>query len=127
MQICIFIGRQGRAQIDVPVEFGPPVLSGNYAAAGAVDLYGGGYGLPAAISRVNSWGERGFGDAPPETTIAIGISREFLESRFASCRLAAANRNGYGVVNRSYLEEVFVCRGLKEEWPKFWAELPRFG
>ena len=103
------------------------VLTGNYAAAGAVDLYGDRYALPAAISRINSYGERGYGDPPPETVIAIGFPREFLESRFASCRLVAQIRNRYGVVNRSYLQGVFVCRGLNEGWPKFWDELPRFG
>jgi MFS family permease len=103
------------------------VLTGGYAAAGAVDLYGGRYGLPAAISRINSYGERGYGEQPPETVIAIGFPREFLENRFASCRVAASNRNRYGVVNRSYLQGIFVCRGLKEAWPKFWDELPRFG
>lgn len=103
------------------------VLIGNYATAGAVDLCGGRYGLPAAISRINSYGERGYGDPPPETVIAIGFSREFLEGRFASCRLAAQIRNRYGVVNRSSLQLIFVCRGLKERWPKSWAEFPRFG
>ncbi|MGA7237157.1 MAG: glycosyltransferase family 39 protein [Bryobacteraceae bacterium] len=103
------------------------VLTGHYGAAGAIDLYRDRYGLPAAISRINSYEERGYGDPPPETVIAIGIPREFLESRFASCRPAAQIRNRYGVVNRSYLQGVFVCRGLNEGWPRFWAELPRFG
>lgn len=103
------------------------VLTTSFAVAGAVDLYGGRYGLPAAISRVNSYGERGYGDPPAETVIAIGFPGEFLESRFASCRPAAQIRNRYGVVNRSSLQGVFVCRGLKEGWPKFWDELPRFG
>lgn len=103
------------------------VLATSYSAAGAVDLYGDRYGLPAAISRINSYGERGYGDPPPETVIAIGFSREFLESRFASCRPAAQIRNRYGVVNRSYDQVVFVCRGLNEGWPKLWGELPRFG
>jgi dolichyl-phosphate-mannose-protein mannosyltransferase len=102
-------------------------LTGYYAATGAVDLYGGRYGLPQAISRINSYGERGYGDPPPNTVIAIGLPREFLESRFASCRVAAQIRNPYGVVNRSYLQGVYVCQGLKESWPKFWDELPRFG
>ena len=89
------------------------VLTGNYSAAGAADLYGGRYGLPAAISRINSYGERGYGDPPPETVIAIGFPREFLESRFASCRQAAQIRNRYGVVNRSYLQSVFVMPGIE--------------
>jgi hypothetical protein len=103
------------------------VLTGNYAAAGAIDLYGGQYGLPSAISRINSWGERGYGDPPPDTVIAFGFPRELLESHFASCRLAAVNQNRYGVANRNSLQGVFVCRGLKEDWPRFWAEIPRFG
>jgi 4-amino-4-deoxy-L-arabinose transferase-like glycosyltransferase len=103
------------------------VLTAGYAAAGALDLYGGRYGLSPAISRINSWGERGYGEQPPETVIAIGFPREFLDSHFASCRVAAQIRNRYGVVNRSYLQDVFVCQGLKEGWPKFWDELPRFG
>ena len=103
------------------------VLTGYYAATGAVDFYGGQYGLPAAISRINSYGERGYGDPPPETVIAVGFPREFLESRFGSCRAAAQIRNRYGIVNRSYLQGVFVCKGLNEGWPTFWAELPRFG
>jgi 4-amino-4-deoxy-L-arabinose transferase-like glycosyltransferase len=102
------------------------VLTSYYSAAGAVDLYGGRYGLPAAISRINSFGERGYGEPPPETVIAIGFPRAFLESRFASCRLAAVNRNRYGLVNMSYLQGAFVCRGLNESWPKFWDELQRF-
>ncbi len=103
------------------------VLTDRYAIAGALDFYGGRYGLPPPISRINSWGARGYGDPPPETVIAIGFPREFLESRFASCRPAAQIRNRYGVVNRSYNQGVFVCRGLKEGWPTFWNELPRFG
>jgi 4-amino-4-deoxy-L-arabinose transferase-like glycosyltransferase len=103
------------------------VLAGSYAVAGAIDLYGGGYGLRPAISRINSWGERGYGEPPPKTVIAIGFPREVLESHFASCRAAAQIRNPYGVVNRSYLQDVFICRGLKEGWPGFWEKLPRFG
>jgi hypothetical protein len=103
------------------------VLTGGYAAAGAIDLYGGQYGLPRAISRINSYGERGYGEPPAETVIAIGVPRELLEGRFASCRVAEQISNRYGVVNRSYDQNVFVCRGLKEGWAEFWDELPRFG
>lgn len=103
------------------------VLTDRYAIAGAIDLYGPQYGLPPAISRINSYGERGYADPPPQTVIAVGFPRESLESHFTSCRLAAQIRNRYGIANRSYLQPVFVCQGLKEAWPKFWDELPRFG
>ncbi len=77
--------------------------------------------------RINSYRERRYGIPPPETVIAIGFPRQFLESRFASRRPAAQIGNQYGVVNMSYLQDVFVCHGLNEGWPKFWDELSRFG
>jgi hypothetical protein len=94
------------------------VLTANYGEAGAIDLYGGEYGLPLAISRINSFGERGYGDSPPETLIVVG---------FASCRLAARIRNRYGVANMETRSPgIFVCQGLRESWPEFWQQLPHY-
>src|SRR5262249_54965124 len=43
------------------------VLVGNYGEGGALSLDGPARGLPAPISGVNSFWERGYGDPPPET------------------------------------------------------------
>jgi hypothetical protein len=52
------------------------VFTGDYGAAGAVDLYGAAYGLPHAISGHNNYGLRGpAGAANGATTIAINLSR----------------------------------------------------
>lgn len=103
------------------------VLTANYGEAGAVDLYGGEYDLPLAISRVNSFGERGYGDSPPETLIVVGFPSAYLAMHFASCRLAARIRNRYGVANMETRSPgIFVCQGLRESWPEFWRELPRY-
>jgi hypothetical protein len=40
------------------------ILAGNYGEAGAIDLYGPRYGLPAAISGINSFWLRGYGEPP---------------------------------------------------------------
>jgi len=102
------------------------VLTANYGEAGALDLYGGEYGLPLAISRVNSFGERGYGDSPPETLIVVGFQSAYLAMHFASCRLAAKIRYLYGVANMETRSPgVFVCQGLLESWQEFWQHLPR--
>jgi 4-amino-4-deoxy-L-arabinose transferase-like glycosyltransferase len=98
------------------------ILAGNYGEIGALNLYGEKYGLPRAISGVNSSWERGYGEPPPVTVIVVGYSREFLEKHFASCEVAAHVWNRYGVANEETIEDpdVFVCRGLKESWGEFW-------
>ena len=104
------------------------VLTANHGEAGAIDLYGGAYGLPPAISRVNSFGERGYGEPPPETLIVAGFPQAYLAMHFASCRLAARVWNRYGVANQetTRFPNVFVCQGLRESWPEFWRELPHY-
>src|SRR5208283_2087922 len=64
------------------------VLAGNYGEVGALNLYGEKYGLPRAISGVNSSWERGYGEPAPETLIVVGFPKEFVEGHFAACRLA---------------------------------------
>ena len=48
------------------------ILTGNYGEAGAINLYGPAYGLPPAISAINSYWLRGYGDPPPETLLLVG-------------------------------------------------------
>jgi hypothetical protein len=105
------------------------ILAGNYGEAGAINLYGPQYGLPQAISGTNSYWARGYGDPPPETVIVVGFSREFVEARFASARVAAQSRNQYNVPNEEtkYHPEIFVCRGLRMSWPEFWKNFQRYG
>jgi len=103
------------------------VLTANYGEAGAIDLYGGEYGLPLAISRVNSFGERGYGASPPETLMVVGFPSAYLALHFASCKLVARVQNRYGVANMETRSPgIFVCQGLRESWPEFWRELPRY-
>jgi hypothetical protein len=103
------------------------ILAGNYGEVGAVNLYGEKYGLPLAMSGVNSSWERGYGDAP-EVVIVVGYPREFLEKEFASCVVGGRTRNRYGVANEETVEdpEIFVCRGLKESWGEFWVKVRKF-
>lgn len=104
------------------------ILAGNYGELGALNLYGERYGLPRAISGVNSSWERGYGYPTPETLIVVGYPREFLEKHFDSCEVAGHPWNRYGVANEETMEDpdIFVCRGLKDKWEEFWKAARRF-
>jgi 4-amino-4-deoxy-L-arabinose transferase-like glycosyltransferase len=105
------------------------ILATNYGEAGAVNLYGTGYGLPQAISGVNSIWQRGYGDPPPQTLIVLGLSRRYLDRHFASCRLAGHETNRYGIRNEETREhpDIFVCGPPLNGWPEFWKDFHYFG
>jgi hypothetical protein len=105
------------------------ILAGNYGEAGAINLYGSRWGLPVAISGINSFWERGYSDPPPEILIVVGYSRTFLERHFESCESAGHVQNSYGVVNEETRDhaEIFVCRRLRGNWPEFWKNLRHYG
>ncbi|HTX92949.1 MAG TPA: glycosyltransferase family 39 protein [Anaerolineales bacterium] len=105
------------------------ILAGNYGEAGAIDLYGPAYGLPTAISGIDSYWLWGYGDPPPETLIVIGLKRGDADSIFETCAWAAANANPYGIQNEETRDhpDIFVCRGLRQSWPEFWKGFHYFG
>lgn len=105
------------------------VIAGDEGEAGAVNLYGRAYGLPRAISGMNSNWLRGYGDPPPQTVIAVGMDREFLYRNFASCRWAARLGNPNGVVNDtiSKYNDLYVCGPPLKGWPEFWKHFQYYG
>jgi hypothetical protein len=105
------------------------ILAANYGEAGAIDLYGPAYGLPQAISGINSYWARGYGDPPPEILIVVGFSREFVERNFAEFQVVAKSANRYNVANEETTDhpDIYVCRRLNRPWPEFWRGFQRFG
>jgi 4-amino-4-deoxy-L-arabinose transferase-like glycosyltransferase len=105
------------------------ILATNYGEAGAIDLYGSAYGLPKAISGVNSYWWRGYPDPPPQTLIVLGLSRHHMEENFQSCELAGHETNPYGVKNEETEDhpDIFVCRNLRKPWPEFWKDFRYYG
>ncbi|HTX75245.1 MAG TPA: glycosyltransferase family 39 protein [Terracidiphilus sp.] len=105
------------------------VIAGDEGSAGAVNLYGAAYGLPRAISGMNSNWLRGYGDPPPETLIAVGMDPDFLERHFTSCRAAARLTNSYGLTNDTIgkYTTVFLCGPPRAGWPEFWEHFQYYG
>jgi len=105
------------------------VLAVDEGEAGAVNLYGRAYGLPEAISGMNSNWLRGYGNPPPQTVIAVGFTRDELDRIFASCTWAASLPRPYGIVNETIgaRSEVWVCRDVRGGWPVFWQHFQYYG
>jgi hypothetical protein len=105
------------------------ILAANYGEAGAVNLYGPRYGLPQAISGINSYWLRGYGDPPPETLIVLGFSAQTTGELFVDCSPAGRVTNRYGVENEEtrFHPEIFLCREPRLPWPALWQALRSFG
>ncbi len=105
------------------------ILAANYGEAGAINLYGPQYGLPQAISGINSFWQRGYGNPPPETLVVLGLSRHFLERNFSACEVAGHTPNPYGIDNEETRDnpDIYVCRGLRHSWPEFWRDFRYYG
>jgi len=105
------------------------IIGTNYGEAGAINLYGPEYGLPRAISGINSFWYRGYGDPPPQTLIVIGPHRKYMEETFESCRLAGHTWNRYGVKNEETEDhpDIWVCGPPRQGWPAFWKDFRYYG
>jgi hypothetical protein len=91
-------------------------------------MYGPALGLPRALSGVNSYWLRGYGDPPPQTLIVIGYERRAIEPYFEACSLAGKITNRYQIENEeSKIPDIFICRGLREPWEVFWQHIQHFG
>ncbi len=105
------------------------ILAGNYGEAGALNLYGPQYGLPTAISGVNSYWLRGYGDPPPQTLVVVGFSLGYAFRFFETCEIAGRNTNAYGIRNEESVDhpDILVCRTPRRPWPALWPDLRSFG
>jgi 4-amino-4-deoxy-L-arabinose transferase-like glycosyltransferase len=105
------------------------ILAGDEGETGAINLYGPQYGLPQAISGMNSNWMRGYGDPPPQTVITLGLKRDVLDPVFGSCTWAGRLTNRYGIENATIdgYDDVFVCRNIRQPWPDFWKHFRYYG
>jgi 4-amino-4-deoxy-L-arabinose transferase-like glycosyltransferase len=104
------------------------ILAENYGEVGAINLFGERFGLPKAISGVNSSWARGYGDPAPQRLIVVGFPEQFVSGNFESCHLAAHTWNSYGIDNEESFErpDIYVCGPPKQGWPEFWETFQYF-
>ena len=104
------------------------IFANNYGEAGAIDLYGPALGLPHAISPINSYWARGYGDRGPATVIVLGDDAEGMADTPADCVVAARVRIPHGVENEeSGHPDIYVCRRLRMDFAKEWPRMRSFG
>jgi len=105
------------------------ILTGSSGAAGAINLFGPHYGLPRAVSGMNSLWQHGYGDPPPQTLIVMGLKWELADNSFSGCRVAGHiwNRYGFQTDDMRWNADIYVCGPPREGWPEFWKHFRYFG
>ena len=105
------------------------ILATNYGEAAAIDLFGAQYNLPQAISGIDTYWLRGYGNHPPQTLIVLGMSQNEALAIFESCTLAGHPSNRYGIANEEVTQhpDIFVCRKMRQPWAEFWKTFHYFG
>ncbi|WP_433732605.1 glycosyltransferase family 39 protein [Nocardia sp. CA-129566] len=103
------------------------ILTANYGEAGAIEHFGGEYGLPTPHSGHNSywwWG-------PPGDTatavIAVGLDRDQLTRYFADVEPVGRIDNGLGIDNDEQGRPLFVCREPRAPWSELWPLAEHLG
>ena len=104
------------------------VFTGDYGAAGAVDLYGHRYGLPHAISGHNNYWWWGPGTATDgTTTIAVNLDRTYLQTIFAEVTPAGTVDTGHGIWTEERGDPIWICRHQKIPWALAWPNARHYG
>lgn len=103
------------------------IYADTYADAGAIDFFGGKYGLPKAISSQNTywlWGPR---DYDGQTLIAIGASRiDILKRHYEQCELVATSTEPLKWVVEGP-SPIYFCKGAREPFDRIWNDLRWYG
>ncbi len=103
------------------------ILTGENDEAAALNLYGGEYGLPTAISGSDTFWLRGYGNPPPETVIIVGFERAHANMLFAQCEVTGTITNPYGVENDLRdPPDILVCRQPRLSWPELWKRIQHY-
>ncbi|MBF6558064.1 MAG: glycosyltransferase family 39 protein [Acidimicrobiales bacterium] len=104
------------------------LLTGDYGAAGAIDLYGPRYHLPAARSGHNTfwwWGPAGM---PNESaTVAVNISRSALLTVFRRVRLVGSVQTPNNAWTEERGDPIYLCTQQYASWSDVWPALRHYG
>ena len=104
------------------------IYTGDYGAAGAIDLYGPANGLPQAISGHNSFWWWGPGRAPDDSaTIAVNLPRAYLLTLFRHVQAAGQVTTPGGVWTEERGAPIWVCTGQLQSWATAWPAARHYG
>lgn len=104
------------------------VLTGDYGAAGAVDLYGAGYGLPHAASGHNTYWWWGPGPAAHAlTVVAVNVPAASLRAVFGTVTPAGSITTPGGVWTEERGAPIFVCTDRLLPWSEAWPRFRHYG
>lgn len=103
------------------------LFTANYGEASAINLFGGLYGLPHAISGHNSYFLWGPGDATSDVVFAIGFTQQTtLTALFADVRQVATITNAYNAPNEELGAPIYICRKPKQTWQEVWGKVKHY-
>jgi MFS family permease len=101
------------------------VLVSNYGEGGAIDVLGGEYGLPAAISGHQNywlWGPRGY--TGEEMIVISGATLQEMNEVYRSCTVVAQRSDPYAMPYER--GSIFLCKGRKATYEADWKELKHY-
>ncbi|MBI5953113.1 MAG: glycosyltransferase family 39 protein [Chloroflexi bacterium] len=103
------------------------ILTGENDEAAALNIYGGEYGLPKAISGSDTFYLRGYGNPPPEILIVVGVERQYIDMFLDQCTVEGTTVNSYGVDNDlAHPPEIYLCRKVRLPWQEFWEKIKHY-
>ncbi|WP_406232270.1 glycosyltransferase family 39 protein [Nocardia sp. NBC_01009] len=103
------------------------VLTADSGAAGAIERFGGQYGLPTPHSGHNAYWWWGPPSAAAAVVIAVGIERDQLVRFFRDIEPAGRIDNGFDIDNDEQGRPIFRCREPRAAWPELWPQLKHLG
>jgi hypothetical protein len=103
------------------------IVTGENDEAAALNIYGGKYGLPKAVSGSDTFYLRGYGNPPPETLIVVGFDPYYLNLLFDQCTVEGSTVNSYGIDNDlANPPQIYVCRKVRYPWNEFWEKMKHY-
>jgi len=103
------------------------ILAGENDEAAALNIYGGEYGLPKAVSGSDTFWLRGYGNPPPETVIVVGFEQQHVDLMFEECTMEGTTANSYGIDNDlADPPGIYLCRRARLPWPELWDRIKRY-
>lgn len=100
------------------------IFANSYGQAGAIDYFGPKYGLPKSISNHQNywfWGPR---DYTGEIVIVLGSDGRGDREHFRSVEVAGRAEQPYSRLDERY--DIFLCRGLTQDFATMWPSMKKW-